>query len=217
MTVIPHTPTAAGAFTAAATDSRPALPAAKAPALLLIDIQKRFCDPAAGHRGNDATLAVARRIAALAPTFRAAGVPFYPVYTPSRHDPDGAIDHCEFVPLRRDNVLHKSTNSAFESSAIKSTLSRRGHHTLLVCGFNLNACVFDTVYDAVSADFAVWLLQDLVGNDNYNSPDRSDHFIGRMRDIGVTLTDSDAALTVLSHAHERNRVRERARRSRAPH
>ena len=48
-------------------------------ALLVIDVQKEFCDPA-GRRGNGETEEISGRIQSIVPAFRKAGVPVYAVY-----------------------------------------------------------------------------------------------------------------------------------------
>lgn len=174
---------------------RPALPCPDAPALLLIDIQKKYCDPA-GHRGTAETAAVARKIASIVPAFRAAGLPLYPVYAHRSYDaPD--IDFYEFIPAPHDTVIRKDADSAFKGSKINTILRRDGCRTLLVCGFNLNACVFDTVCDALDAGYAVWLLRDLTGNDRRNPQEREAHYLERMTKMGVHVTDAATALAHL--------------------
>jgi nicotinamidase-related amidase len=182
-------------FNAAATDTTPVQPVARLPALLLIDIQKEFCDPTKS-RGNDETVVVSHRILSASFEFRAIGLPFYPIYfTRSREEPLKKIDYYGFVPKAKDTVIQKNTDSAFDSSDIDSILKRDGHTDLLVCGFNLNACVRDTVLDAANNGFKVTLIRDLTGNDKWNDPAYARRNLDRMTDAGVTIITSRDALT----------------------
>jgi nicotinamidase-related amidase len=186
-----------GAFNTAATDKRAVQPAARLPALLLIDIQKKFCDPDL-HRGNDETVRVSYRIMSATREFRQAGLPFYPIYfTRSRQEPLRKIDFYGFVPTPDDTIFQKNTDSAFDSTSIGPTLKRDGYTDLLVCGFNLNACVRDTILDAASNGFKVALLRDLTGNDNHNNPAESEKTLATLTKAGVIITSSQTALTRL--------------------
>lgn len=187
-------------FNAAAADTTPVEPAAHLPALLLIDIQKRFCDPAQS-RGNDETVVVSHRILSASFEFRSIGLPFYPVYfTRSRAEPLRKIDYYGFVPKAKDTVIQKNTDSAFDSTDIDSILKRKGHTDLLVCGFNLNACVRDTILDAANHGFKVTLLRDLTGNDKWNDPAEAGRNLDRMTEAGVAVTTARNALTRLRAA-----------------
>ena len=187
-------------FNAAAADTSPARPTARLPALLLIDIQKRFCDPNL-TRGNDETILVSYKIMSASHEFRNAGLRFYPIYfTRSREEPLNKIDYYGFIPKTQDTVIQKNTDSAFDSTDIGSILKRNGHTDLLVCGFNLNACVRDTILDAADNGFKVTLLRDLTGNDKRNDPAEVKDTLDKMAAAGVTVTTARNALTRLRAA-----------------
>jgi len=68
-----------------------------------------------------------------------------------------------------DIAVPKNDNSAFKGSDISKRLKEAGIKTILVSGFNTNSCVRRTVTDALDEGFNVWLLEDCVGNDKYNT------------------------------------------------
>jgi nicotinamidase-related amidase len=168
-------------------------------ALLVIDVQKEFCDPKRFFgRGNAETAEVSKRIQSLVPEFRKAGIPVYAVYFSREEKKNAAdIDFYEFTPHPDDTLVAKNQDSAFEGSNIKKILLEDKRKTLLTCGFNLNACVKSTVLDALIEGFDVCLLRDLVGNDNENDCSPAEGHLADMRDMGVMIEKSDTILARL--------------------
>ncbi len=158
-------------------------------ALLVIDVQKEYADPAQG-RGNRETRQVTRRINSLIPAFRAAGLPAYVVYFSDYEKKPEEIDFYIFRPNPEDKLIAKDEDSAFRGSDIKKILKGDKRKTLLTCGFNLNACVFKTVMDARDNGFNVVLLRDLTGNDNENDRSQTESRLEQMRARGVTFMNS---------------------------
>ncbi|MBU6474689.1 MAG: isochorismatase family protein [Alphaproteobacteria bacterium] len=137
--------------------------------LLVIDVQREFCDPWYS-RGNKETKAVSERIQSIAPAFRRAGVPVYAVYYSTTGEKERRdIDFYKFLPASEDQLFAKSTDSAFESGRLKKALENDKRKLLLVCGFNQAACVKRTVLSARKEGYDVCLLEDLAGNDNWNT------------------------------------------------
>lgn len=174
-------------------------------ALLVIDVQKEFCDPR-GSRGNQRTKAIAERIKSIAPEFRKAGIPVYAVYF--SHDGEkkrSAIDFYKFTPHKNDILIAKNADSAFVGSKINEILQRDGRKLLLTCGFNTNACVFETVMDARKRSFDVCLLTDLTENDNccYDSKEK---YIEKMRKKGVETETSTTLLAKIAAKKRRPAV-----------
>lgn len=163
--------------------------AAGSAALLIIDVQKEFADPAQG-RGNTETRNVTKRINSLIPAFRAAGMPAYVVYFSDYEKNPQDIDFYMFRPHPQDKLIAKDEDSAFKGSNIKKILKHDKRKTLLACGFNLNACVFKTVMDARDNGFEVILLRDLTGNDNDNDRTKTDAQIEKMKKRGVKFVNS---------------------------
>jgi nicotinamidase-related amidase len=162
-------------------------------ALVVIDVQKEFCDPA-GARGNAETREVSERIKRLVPEFRKAGIPTYVVYFSKKAKHPWRIDFYKFKPDKGDVLIPKSDDSAFRGSNIRKVLERDNRKTLLACGFNLNACVRRTLLDAVAQGFDVHLLRDLTGNDNNNDGCNAESYVEEMMRSGVHISRSDVEL-----------------------
>lgn len=141
-------------------------------ALLIVDVQKRYCDPR-GKRGNALTDGVSARISIIAAAYRAMGLPIYVIHTSASPWLGGRPGFHHFRPDRKQDVLvRKVFDSGFHNGELAEQLRRDGRKSVLVCGFNLSACVRATAIDAKAAGFDVKLVRDLSGNDNYNhSPD----------------------------------------------
>lgn len=165
-------------------------------AVVIIDVQKKFCDPR-GRRGNQKTQEISERIQKLAPAFRAAGVPTYVVYFARPAWLGGRARFYKFRPEKGDIKVRKYTDSAFDSGKLKDLLKSHGRKNLLVCGFNASACVYRTARDAKLNGFNVTLMEDLTGNDNRN-PETLDYALRRMLSRGIGITTSAEALAGLS-------------------
>lgn len=162
-------------------------------ALLVIDVQAEFCDPSSS-RGSPETGKIAQNIARLTPVFRRAGIAVYAIHYVSYDTPPGQpIDWFRFQPANDDIIIAKRNDSAFYNTNLANTLRRNGHRRLLACGFNLNACVNQTVMDARRHKFSVTLLRDLCGNDQCNADDAAPH-IRAMKKCGVAFTSSAQAI-----------------------
>jgi len=169
----------------------------------IIDVQRKYCDPAhIARRGNGDTRLISGRIATVAPLFRAASVPTYIIY----------FSYDKTVPVTSaggglfmlkmeegDVALAKNRDSAFEGSDLENILKQEGRRKLLISGFNINACVYSTVLDARRKGFAVDVLRDCVGNDNENQSPPTD-FINKMRKRGAGIIDHRAALEAITKA-----------------
>lgn len=173
-------------------------------ALLVIDVQKEFCDPA-GHRGNKITERTSKRIKELVPEFRKAGVPVYAVYFSERPLKKEDIDFYQFEPENSDALIAKNANSAFQGSEIEDILRKHNRKTLLTCGFNLDACVHYTAIDARKLGFDVQVIRDLSGNGKTNSHGKkATKYIREMIKQGVEITTSRKALERLQTVNAAN-------------
>ena len=163
-------------------------------ALLVIDVQKQFCDPE-GKRGNKETTEISERIQSLVPEFRKADIPVYAVYYSTTGDKEREeVDFYKFQPAANDTLIAKNADSAFKGSNIADILHRDHKKLLLACGFNLNACVKRTIDDARKAGFDVCLMEDLSGNDALNAGYSPDTFLKQMREGGTVITSSENVL-----------------------
>lgn len=163
-------------------------------ALLIIDVQRAYCAPL-GRRGTLETHRISNNIKRLTPAFRAAGLPTYVVYYDEDNKPIKKIDFYKLKPTREDIVVRKYTDSAFASGKLRETLQAHGRKKLLVCGFNLSACVLETIKDARREGYDVTLISDLTGNDRMNSnPERA---LEKMTKLGVEITTARQLLKTL--------------------
>lgn len=182
-------------------------------ALLVVDVQPEFASAARPLAGNKYTELVSHRIAALLPNFRRAGVQVYPIYF--RMDSDylrGTLFHppeslfFKFTPVAQDKIVAKSENSSFagveelSGLPLQAALERDGRDTLLVCGFNLFACVLETITDIRALPYRRYLLRDLSGNggrENAHATGHKEDF-HTMRHSGARIITAEKALRALS-------------------
>lgn len=147
---------------------------------LTIDPQRHYCDPAFNpHRGTTATDKICRAIAEKAGQMRKSGLRIGWVYS-TRHGegPQQAFGGWHVVaPKSTDIVAFKQGNSAIAhpfdihtqgGGELQDMLEQEGKKTLLVGGFNLAACVQDTVKSALAAGYDVFVVADLCGNDRFS-------------------------------------------------
>ncbi|MEZ0224830.1 MAG: cysteine hydrolase family protein [Alphaproteobacteria bacterium] len=165
-------------------------------ALVIIDVQKKYCDPK-GRRGNKETGQIAKRIQKLAPEFRNAGIPVYVVYFSDDPVKPKNVDFYEFKPGENDILIRKNMDSAFQGSDIKEVLQQHGRKRLLCCGFNLNACVFATVVDGIGEGFNIRLLRDLTGNDKDNDNSNARKYVQKMKRKGAVISNAERELRLI--------------------
>lgn len=166
-------------------------------AVLLIDVQEQFCAPNRdimdNNYGNAATVRTAKAIADIAPAFRAASLKLYPVFFSEEKRTKEQIDFYRFKPEPNDQIIRKDQDSAFYRSRLDALLKKNGVKNLIVCGFNMAACVNDTVIDACQLGYNVSVVRNLVGNDTENERWR----IWSRRDMtmqGAVFLSSDKVL-----------------------
>jgi ureidoacrylate peracid hydrolase len=153
-------------------------------ALLVVDVQNDFChkDGLFGKLGLDmsSVQAAARRIAALLPAARRAGVPV--IFVTMEHDPltnssawihrypVPRADACvagtwgaafyEVTPGPGEPVVVKHRYSPFVGSNIEYMLRARQRMSLLVTGVATNICVESVLRDGFMRDYHVVLVED---------------------------------------------------------
>ena len=74
-------------------------------------------------------------------------------------------DFHRYFPTEEDTEIIKTSDSGFEDTNLDDVLKIDGKKNLLVCGFNLCACVYSTAADGVARGFKVSVILDLSGND----------------------------------------------------
>lgn len=175
---------------------------------VMIDVQREFCDPGYGSRGTGETDRIAGHIADVAAAFRSACVPTYMVYFSYSENigPETAGGGFHRVrPVSGDILVGKWDDSAFASSDIKKIFQRNAVKGLIVSGFNLNACVRETVTDACDEGYAVIVMEDCVGNDGWNCGDRYER-IKEMESKGAKFMPSGTVLDGIRTANASRRV-----------
>ncbi|HEY8004309.1 MAG TPA: cysteine hydrolase family protein [Phenylobacterium sp.] len=139
-------------------------PAARQPALLLVDVQEGFDDPAWGPRNNpDAE----RRIAEILEAWRRAAAPVMHIHHASPA-PDGLLragtaGHAPKPaarPAGDEPIYVKSVNSAFIGTTLEADLRRRGLDAVVIVGLTTNHCVSTTARMAANLGFATTVVSD---------------------------------------------------------
>lgn len=137
-------------------------------ALVTIDVQNEFCDPY-GKRGNEETYEIAKRIHDRVPNFRQANVDVMNIY--SIYPKDTTFYY--YRPDKGDANLAKFKNSAFAKDELGDDFFKLlNKKTLLMCGFNMSACVRQTAEGAAAKGYDVYVIVDMVGDDRHNTPSR---------------------------------------------
>ena len=133
-------------------------------ALLVVDMQTGFDDPAWGPRNNPAAEAnVARLIAA----WRAARCPVIHVHHDSP-DPAGRLrrgtpGHAakpEALPREDERTYRKTVNSAFIGTSLEADLRAAGIETLVIVGLTTNHCISTTARMSGNLGFETMVASD---------------------------------------------------------
>lgn len=133
-------------------------------ALIVIDMQRGFDDPAWGARNNPhAEL----RVASLLRHWRACAAPVVHVHHSSR-SPEGCFrpgstgiePMPQALPRHGESVYRKSVNSAFIGTSLEADLRRRGIASLVIVGLTTNHCVSTTVRMAGNLGFNTCVVAD---------------------------------------------------------
>ena len=167
-------------------------------AVLVIDVQKHFCDPAQA-RGTQDTDKIAKHIANIVPAFRKAGLPIYNIYYSHEDVARDYIDFHHYAPEKADITHAKYRASAFEGEhggAFAAQLKAHGHKHLLLVGFNTSACIAETVKDAQNLGFQCAIAVDAIGNDKTIDTPQHVTLKALMHDHNCTLTTSLHALRI---------------------
>lgn len=188
-------------------------PDLRAAALLVVDVQHAFADPAGGSY-LPAVRAVLPRIRALRDAFRAAGRPV--AFTRHAHRTDEASGSMarhwswliregtpdarllpESAPRRGEPVFRKRQYSAFTGTGLAAWLSRRKVGTVVATGVMTHLCVETTAREAFVREFDV-----LVPMDACASADETLH-LGALRGLAhgfAVVTDTAMLLRRLAEA-----------------
>lgn len=135
-------------------------------ALLLIDVQKAFDDPAWGARNNPQA---EQRIGELLSAWRQASRPVIHVQHLStspnsllRPNQPGCAFKPEAHPREGEPIFQKSVNSAFIGTALETYLREQGIKKLILVGFTTDHCVSTTTRMAANLGFDATVVEDAV-------------------------------------------------------
>ena len=133
-------------------------------ALLVIDMQVGFDDPAWGARNNPMAEA---NVAALLAAWRTSAAPVIHVHHDSpdaggrlRPGTPGNAPKPEARPLGGERVYRKCVNSAFIRASLEADLRALGVEALAICGLTTNHCVSTTARMAGNLGFETFVLAD---------------------------------------------------------
>jgi nicotinamidase-related amidase len=133
-------------------------------ALLVVDMQQGFDDPAWGVRNNPAAEA---NVAALLGAWRAASAAVIHVHHDSadtagllRRGTAGHAPKPEARPLRTEKVYRKRVNSAFIGTSLEADLRAAGLGAVAIVGLTTNHCVSTTARMAGNLGFDTFVVAD---------------------------------------------------------
>lgn len=133
-------------------------------ALLVIDMQMGFDDPAWGSRNNPGAEA---NVAALLAAWRTAKAPVIHVHHDSpdlagrlRPATPGNAVKAEACPQEREKIFRKTVNSAFIGTGLEAELRAMGVRALAVIGLTTNHCISTTVRMASNLGFETFVAGD---------------------------------------------------------
>jgi nicotinamidase-related amidase len=164
-------------------------------ALIIIDVQKAFEDPALGERDNPDAEA---NIGALVAAWQAAGRPIVRV-AQTEDDPDsgfldGSPGHA-FKSVVADLTpaldLRKEVHSAFRGSPdLHVWLRERGVEQVAICGIQTNRCCESTARDAADLGYDVLFVPDAM------------HTFDKIDAAGTTFTAAQLSAATAATLHD---------------
>jgi nicotinamidase-related amidase len=169
-------------------------------ALISIDVQQAFDDPAWGRRNN---LDAERHIAALLAAWRASGRPVFHIQHRSaspagRFQPGtpGYAHKPEAAPLPGEPVIVKSVNSAFIGTDLEARLHAAGIDTLAIVGLTTDHCVSTTTRMAGNLGFTTFIVADATATFERCGPDGRHFSAELMHDAALASLHGEFATVV---------------------
>ncbi|MBP0905047.1 cysteine hydrolase family protein [Mariniflexile gromovii] len=155
----------------------------KKPALILIDIQKAFLNEAywGGNRNNKNAEIISGKILK---KWRKLKLPIFHIRHSSTNPKsllhtsnEGFKFNSHVLPIKGEQVITKSVNSAFIGTTLKEEIDKQKINTLVIIGITTNHCVSTTVRMAGNFGYETYLISDAtatfdrigINNQKYNS------------------------------------------------
>ena len=182
------------------------MPFAQNTALLLIDVQQAFLDPAWGDRNNPEA---ERNILRLLHRWRETERPVIHIHHESTKPggrflagSTGILPMAGAEPRPGETVYRKRVNSAFIGTALEADLRGRKVETLVVVGLTTPHCVSTTTRMAANLGFSVYLVSDATAAFTQTGSFGGDRTAGEvhagalsdLQDEFATLIDTQTAL-----------------------
>lgn len=146
---------------------------AKAPTLLVIDVQRAFDDPVWGARNNPGA---EEQVAALLSSWRAQQAPIIHVRHRSS-SPQGRFRGRQLAfkpqatPIEGEPVIEKTVTSAFIGTDLEQRLRGGGVQALVIAGLTTDHCCSTTARMAANLGFRVWFVADATATFERTAPD----------------------------------------------
>lgn len=177
-------------------------PFSAATALILIDVQEAFENPAWGARNNPDAEA---RIADILAAWRANDRPVFHVQhinpaPGSLFNPGsaGVPIKAEATPLPGEPLFQKCVNSAFIGTDLEAQLRSRGIDALVIVGITTDHCVSTTTRMAGNLGFTTFVVSDATATFERTGPDGR-HFSARdMHDTALASLHGEFCTVVSS-------------------
>lgn len=131
------------------------------PALLVIDLQKAYCDRDRTRR--ELSVAAADCVNAAAALFREKGFPVVAVYHAVKRGPgpgDPAYEYLDAVDIGTPDVrIDKTKGNAFAGTDLEARLRALGVDTVILTGYCAERCVLSTARGAADLGFTAIVLR----------------------------------------------------------
>lgn len=156
-------------------------PVPERPALLVIDMQRYFCDPEGPAYSRDFELAI-EPVRALATRFGELGLPVFATRYYSRGDDDPTVrwwgatlpresPYVELDPRlglpEGSVILDKHLYGTFSSTDLDGRLRRLGCDSVVVCGVMTDLCCETTAREAFQLGYEVYFVGDATATKDY--------------------------------------------------
>lgn len=171
-------------------------------ALIVIDVQQAFNDPAWGQRNNPHAEKV---IAALMAAWRASARPVIHVHHHSAH-PEGLFHpqkpgsqvKPEAAPLTGEPVFVKSVNSALIGTGLEQYLRAHGIEALVIVGITTDHCVSTTARMAGNLGFTTYVVADATATFARRGHDARSYSADQMHDTALASVHGEFATVIAS-------------------